>query len=49
MFGRPGDRAIGAANFRRLLRSAHKLRDQHRIAVTDAELSALAAAAGHAA
>src|SRR5215216_6237185 len=46
MFGRPGDRAIGAANFRRLLRSVHKLRDQHRITVTDAELSALAAAAG---
>ena len=48
MFGTPGDRAIGAANFRRLLRSAQKLRAQRRIAVTDAELSALAAAAGHA-
>ena len=49
MFAAPGDRGIGAANFRRLLRSAHKLRAQHRIAVTDAELSALATSAGHAA
>lgn len=46
-FGKPGDRAVGAANLRRLLRSARKLRSHERIAVTDAELTALATAAGH--
>ncbi|HUQ80700.1 MAG TPA: lipopolysaccharide kinase InaA family protein [Gemmatimonadaceae bacterium] len=47
VFGAPNDRSIGAANLERLLRSAHKLRAQGRIAVSDAELSALASAAGH--
>jgi hypothetical protein len=46
-FGTPGDPRVGAANLRRLLRSARKLRGLGRIAVTDAELSALAAVAGH--
>jgi len=46
-FATSRDRRAGAANVRRLLRSARKLRDQGRIAVTDAELSTLAARAGH--
>ena len=49
VFGTPGDGAAGDANVRRLLRSARKLRSNGRITVTDAELSGLAAAAGHAA
>lgn len=48
-FGRPGDPTIGAANLRRLLRSAHKLRARATIAVSDADLSRLAKSAGHAA
>jgi hypothetical protein len=46
-FGRPGDARVGAANLRRLLRSARKLRARGVIVVPDAELSRLAAAAGH--
>ena len=46
-FGVPNDRRVGAANLQRLLRSARKLRAQGRISVSDAELSALATAAGH--
>lgn len=46
-FGEPNDSRIGAANIARLLRSARKQRSKQRIAVSDAELSALAAAAGH--
>src|SRR6476646_5035619 len=49
VFGKPGDARIGDANVRRLVRSARKLRSNGRIAVTDAELSHLAAAAGHSA
>jgi 3-deoxy-D-manno-octulosonic acid kinase len=45
VFGRPDDRRIGAANVRRLVRSARKLRANGRIAISDAELSHLAAAA----
>ena len=47
VFGKPNDARIGDANVRRLLRSARKLRSNGRITVTDAELSHLAAAAGH--
>jgi 3-deoxy-D-manno-octulosonic acid kinase len=47
-FGKPGDASVGAANVRRLLRSARKMRAQGRIDVSDAELSTLAASAGHA-
>jgi 3-deoxy-D-manno-octulosonic acid kinase len=47
VFGERGDARIGAANVRRLLRSARKLRSNGRITVTDDELSRLAAAAGH--
>lgn len=47
VFGKPSDARIGDANVRRLLRSARKLRSNGRITVTDAELSHLAAAAGH--
>ena len=47
VFGEPGDARIGAANVRRLLRSAHKLRANGRITVSDEELSPLATAAGH--
>jgi len=46
-FGRPGDPEVGAANLRRLLRSALKLRARGVIAVHDADLSRLATAAGH--
>lgn len=49
VFGTPGDSGIGDANVRRLLRSARKLRSNGRITVSDAELSRLAAAAGHSA
>ena len=49
VFGKPGDTRIGDANVRRLLRSARKLRSHGRITVSDAELSHLAAAAGHSA
>jgi 3-deoxy-D-manno-octulosonic acid kinase len=44
-FGRPGDRGVGDANVRRLVRSARKLRSNGKIAISDAELSHLAAAA----
>ena len=47
VFGERGDARIGAANVRRLLRSARKLRSNGRITVSDAELSGLASAAGH--
>jgi 3-deoxy-D-manno-octulosonic acid kinase len=47
VFEPPGP-AIGAANVRRLLRSATKLRDLGRIDITDQELSTLALSAGHA-
>ena len=46
-FATPGDRRVGAANLRRLLRSAQKLRSLERIAVSDDELSALTTAVGH--
>jgi len=46
-FGIPGDSAIGAANLRRLVRSAHKQRGCGAITVTDADLDALAAASGY--
>jgi hypothetical protein len=46
-FGVPGDAAIGAANLRRLVRSAHKQRALGAITVTDADLDTLAAAAGY--
>jgi len=46
VFGERGDARIGAANVRRLLRSARKLRSNGRITVSDEELSGLAAAAG---
>lgn len=45
-FGEPADRRIGAANWRRLLRSLQKLRSHHRIQVSDAQLASLASAAG---
>jgi len=48
VFGERGDALIGAANVRRLLRSARKLRSNGRITVSDDELSGLAVAAGHA-
>jgi lipopolysaccharide kinase (Kdo/WaaP) family protein len=47
VFGERGDARIGAANVRRLLRSARKLRSNGRITVSDDELSGLSAAAGH--
>jgi len=47
VFGERGDARIGAANVRRLLRSAHKLRANGRIMVSDEELSRLATDAGH--
>ena len=47
VFGERGDARIGAANVRRLLRSARKLRASGRIVVSDDELSRLATAAGH--
>ena len=47
VFGERGDVRIGAANVRRLLRSAHKLRANGRITISDEELSHLAADAGH--
>lgn len=47
VFGDHGDARIGAANVRRLLRSARKLRSNGRITVGDDELSRLATAAGH--
>jgi hypothetical protein len=47
VFGERGDARIGAANVRRLLRSARKLRSNGRITVSDDELSRLASAAGH--
>src|SRR5215831_6115758 len=47
VFGHCGDARIGAANVRRLLRSARKLRSNGRITVSDAELSRLATTAGH--
>lgn len=49
VFAEPGDRRVGAANIGRLLRSLRKLRGLARIVVTDAELDALAVAAGNAA
>jgi hypothetical protein len=47
VFGARGDARIGAANVRRLLRSARKLRSNGRITVSDDELSRLATVAGH--
>jgi len=47
VFGERGDARIGAANVRRLLRSARKLRSSGRIIVSDDELSGLATAARH--
>lgn len=47
VFDERGDVRIGAANVRRLLRSAHKLRANGRITISDEELSRLAADAGH--
>ena len=46
-FESPGAQ-VGAANVRRLLRSARKLRELRRIEITDQELSTLASVAGHA-
>jgi len=46
-FGERGNVRTGAANVRRLLRSARKLRASGRIVVSDDELSRLATAAGH--
>jgi 3-deoxy-D-manno-octulosonic acid kinase len=48
-FGQPGDRSIGEANLRRLLRSARKLRARGEIVVSDDDLARLAAASGQAA
>jgi hypothetical protein len=48
-FGKGGDPRVGAANVRRLVRSARKLRSHGRLAITDDELSRLATAAGQAA
>lgn len=47
VFGERGDAGTGAANVRRLVRSARKLRSTGQITITDEELSRLAAAAGH--
>jgi hypothetical protein len=47
VFGTPGDPRIGAANVRRLVRSARKLIAHGRIVLTDDELASLARAAGH--
>jgi lipopolysaccharide kinase (Kdo/WaaP) family protein len=47
VFGERGDARVGAANVRRLLRSARKLRANGRIRIGDDELTRLAAAAGH--
>lgn len=44
----PPGASVGAANVRRLVRSARKLRDLGRIDVTDQELGTLASSAGHA-
>lgn len=41
-FGKPGDPSIGAANLRRLLRSARKQRARGTISVSDADLARLA-------
>lgn len=49
VFGTPGDASVAAANFDRLARSLRKLRSLGRVTVSDAELSALAAAVGRAA
>ena len=48
-FGTAGDAGIAAANLERLVRSLRKLRASGRIVLSDAELSALATAAGRAA
>ena len=48
-FRAPGDASVGAANVRRLVRSARKLRAAGRVTVSDAELDALSAAAMEAA
>ena len=48
-FGTPGDTAIATQNFERLARSLRKLRASGRVALSDAELSALGIAAGQAA
>ena len=45
VFGTPGDPRIAAANVRRLVRSARKLRSAGRITVTDDELAQLALSA----
>ena len=44
-FAEPGSPGVGAANVRRLVRSARKLRAQGLIAISDVELDALTAAA----
>lgn len=43
-FAEPGNASVAVANVRRLARSARKLRGQGRIAITDAEIEALASA-----
>ena len=48
VFGRPGDRTIGAANLRRLLRSAHKRRAEGALTIGDSDLSVLAQRTGYA-
>ena len=47
VFGAPGNSRIGAANVRRLVRSALKLRASGRIVATAEEIAGLAAGAGH--
>jgi tRNA A-37 threonylcarbamoyl transferase component Bud32 len=47
VFGTRGDRDIGAATLRRLVRSLEKLRAHPRIAMSDDQLATLASAAGH--
>ena len=47
VFGAPGDSRIGAANVRRLVRSARKLRASGRIVATADEIAGIAVRAGH--
>ena len=47
VFGRPGDRSIGAANLRRLLRSAHKRRAEGALTIGESDLSVLAQRTGY--
>lgn len=46
-FGQMNDPSVGAANLRRLLHSARKLRSRGAIAVSDADLARLATLSGH--